>query len=404
MKKRKKVFYFVALFTLLIFSISCASIPINDNKIEQTEQIVETEIEDSVEVLVEPSTPVMEDIPAVSLYKDKRYITHNDLKRFGQFIVIYNDSSDKFVQIDIFDEAMYAKEKTINNLLEEDDKLDYREQIWIDLDEHPSLQKALLEGPERLFVINAFNDLGDLYTKTWNPFLDFWDITIDDSNRIYNYQRDLPEAYSDQLLVANESGYDFISLQISFDNNTIEFLTDFNLSDRKAIVVNLEKFATLKQFIEDNKNQTLILKAIDKDGDFYSYFWNPNYYNWLLRFDESNLDFNLETESSMVNDYVLRLINNSGIDIWYLHIVDDDMLDYETEGMEIIGSRIFFNGESLKFNLDNHNFLNHYRDAQIEDTLTIIAYDQEDGRYVFEWDPLDKRPIELTGWTSFDNF
>jgi hypothetical protein len=106
----------------------------------------------------------------------------------------------------------------------------------------------------------------------------------------------------------------------------------------------------------------------------------------------------------MVNDYVLRLINNSGIDIWYLHIVDDDMLDYETEGMEIIGSRIFFNGESLKFNLDNHNFLNHYRDAQIEDTLTIIAYDQEDGRYVFEWDPLDKRPIELTGWTSFDNF
>jgi hypothetical protein len=279
MKKRKKVFYFVALFTLLIFSISCASIPINDNKIEQTEQIVETEIEDSVEVLVEPSTPVMEDIPAVSLYKDKRYITHNDLKRFGQFIVIYNDSSDKFVQIDIFDEAMYAKEKTINNLLEEDDKLDYREQIWIDLDEHPSLQKALLEGPERLFVINAFNDLGDLYTKTWNPFLDFWDITIDDSNRIYNYQRDLPEAYSDQLLVANESGYDFISLQISFDNNTIEFLTDFNLSDRKAIVVNLEKFATLKQFIEDNKNQTLILKAIDKDGDFYSYFWNPNYYN-----------------------------------------------------------------------------------------------------------------------------
>lgn len=178
MKKRKKVFYFITLFTLLVFSISCASTAVNDNKIEQTEQIIETKIEDSTEVLIEPSTPVVEEAPAVSLYKDKRYITHNDLKRFGQFIVIYNDTSDEFTQLDIFDEAMYAKQKTINNLFKEAEKLDYREQVWIDLDEHPTLQKALLEGSERLFVINAITDNGDFYTKTWNPFLDFWDITM----------------------------------------------------------------------------------------------------------------------------------------------------------------------------------------------------------------------------------
>jgi hypothetical protein len=403
MKKRKKVFYFVALFTLLVFSISCASTPVSDNKIESVAQIIETEIEDSAEILVEPIAPVIEDIPAVSFYKEKRYISNNDLKRFGQFIVIYNGSSDKFVQIDIFDEAMYAKEKTINNLLKEEEPLDYREQIWIDLDEHPALQKALAEEPERLFVINAFTELGDLYTKTWNPFLDFWDISIDDSNRVYYYQRDFPEAYSDQFMVANESGYDFISLQISFDNNVIELLTDFSLSDRKAIVVNLEKLPILKQFIEENINETLKLKAIDKDGDFYSYFWNPNYYDWVIRFSEADIDFNMEVDSSMINDYVLRLVNNSGLDIWYLYIADADMFDYDTEGMEIIGSRILYDGESLKFNLDNHNFLYYYRDAQIDDTLTIIAYDQEDGRYVLEWNPLDKRAIELTGWTSFDD-
>ncbi|MFA7671500.1 MAG: hypothetical protein WCY53_04485 [Sphaerochaetaceae bacterium] len=411
MKKSKKIPYFLTLFVLIAFTLSCATtVEFAEEEViaEQTNSTVNAEVLTTVEEELEApleeyvlSTDV--DKPIITAYKDRRVITANEVERFGQFIVVYNDTDTILTQIDIFDEAMFAENGEIANLLEENEELPYWEEIWIDLDKHSNLKKALSSGPERLFVINALNDDGEMYFRSWNPFLDFWDITLNPDDRIYYYYRTMPAANSGKLLIANETGYDLTSIEVSFGEQKIELLPDSDLIFKKAIVVNLDKLPALEEFI-GNSGRKLIFKATDSDGDLYQYTWFPDdNYEWAIRFNQDHLYFDLEADLDSLNDYVLRIQNNSGLNIWYLYIVDKEMEDYWTEGMEILGYRILFEGSAFKFNLDNHDYLNHFRLAEINDDLTIVAYDDDDGRYVLNWNPIDKRFINLTGYMATDD-
>lgn len=402
MKKGRRLPYFLTLLVLIAFTLSCATTLASTEEEVLAGQInstgnteVLTGVEGALETPFEEFVSSVDvDKPVITAYKDRRFVTLNGVERFGQFIVVYNDTDTILTQIDIFDEAMYGENGEIVNLLEENGEVYYREQIWIDLEKHPKLKQALSSGPERLFVINALNDDGEMYFRTWNPFLDFWEITLTPYNRNYLYYRKMPAANSGKLLIANETGYDFTSVEVSFGEQKMELLSELDLIDRGAIVVNLDKLPALEEFIE-NSGQELIFKAIDSDGDLYQFVWLPDDYEWAILFNQDHLYFNLEADLNALNDYVLRIQNNSGLDIWYLYIVDKYMEEYGTEGMEILGYRILFNGSAFKFNLDNHNFLSYFRLDEIDEDLTILIYDDDDGRYVLNWNPLDRRFINL---------
>ncbi|SDW07340.1 hypothetical protein [Marinobacter mobilis] len=180
-------------------------------------------------------------------------------------------------------------------------------------------------------------------------------------------------AFDGYVEVTNNTGYDIYYLYVSNeerDDWEEDVLGDDVLMDGDTIRVNLRK----------QPSPVFDIRAEDEDGDTYT-VWGLNVAKRDLVLTLDHLDSANEPSGDF--DGYVEVTNNTGYDIYYLYVSNEERDDW---GEDVLGDDILTDGETVRVTV---------RD-EASSVFDIRAEDEDGDTYTI-WDlDISRRDLELT--------
>lgn len=205
----------------------------------------------------------------------------------------------------------------------------------------------------------------------------------------FSLQSTLANAFDGYINVENETGYDIHYLYIS-PANADDWEEDVLEEDI------LENGEEIKVTVEGYKSSIFDVKAVDEDGDSYT-FWDIDVATTDITVTLDDLD---DSDTSDGFDGYIEVTNDTGYDIYYLYVSHEDSDDWEED---VLGDEILESGDSKRINISGYSSSVFDVRAEDEDgdTYTIYGIDVEFDDLNLTLDHLDERSEAGTGFSGY---
>jgi hypothetical protein len=382
--RRFAVLVFVGLLFLLF---SCAS----------TES-VETLAPEVPLVTEAPSTEVAPDVDTspvsiATLVVPKRAAKFIQVPRYGDHLIIGNDTGFTLTRIDVFNAAMYGESTDMENLLGGTllgDQQEYR----VDLSDFPPLATALQSKQDEMFIVNAIDHEGDLYHFAWNPLVDPWNIVVPFS--AYDQGVEEPDVGSqgDVILISNRSGVvlEDLRLEDPFTSpSETDLLADGGMLPGTTVQVAVADVPWIADQLPFDTYGRVVVSAVDELGDSYSKYWYPSSDSWHIEVFAEDLAPVVPIPSG---DQVLTITNTTGTDFWFIHLATEDMYAEDDYGDDLLGNEILYSGESIHIDLSLYPHIWDALNSMDGSIFHLVGFDVEDLPYHLLW-KAQERPWDV---------
>ena len=397
MNKKRVLSFSVILASLVLLLFSCASTP----PVEPLAPIVEESVREAV-VTPDPVEPVaMVPSSKISLIFPDRHVKVRPVARYGDRLVVTNQTGYVLKHFDLFSDAMYLESASMRNLLG-DESLEDRASRDILLKEHPELRAAIEQRDGELLTVNAIDTDGDRYYRTWDPAADSWHIILSLEDIDFSYARTAPENQGDYLEVWNKTGYPLVKLNLEdatiTDFEPEELLGTLVMGPGDIVRIQVSDVPWIASQLPFEVYGRVEVKAVDSDGDSYVKYWHPTTDSWLVELSADDLAWLEPDAPKPSGERLLHVTNNSGFSIWFLYIVatDMDMPDSFTD--DLLGADVLYDGDSMWLDLSQATHLDSYFSSPSEDPVYLVAEDGSGEQFHLPWNPsTDSWKITLTG-------
>ena len=407
MKTIKLSFLFIVFFIVLLFSMSCASVDTDKLESDGTSSVV---AETTEQVVVAAPSVQAEKIPVqvaeeiteatdemilptksiARVIENKRFVTYADVPRYGDYLIISNDTGFSLAQIDIFTEAMYRSSDTMENLIN-DMPLEEGGQRIVKLQEYPELYEALLAKDDSIYIVNAIDTDGDYYVYTWNPATDPWDVVIPFDAYHHAFERPQIPSFGDQIIISNSTANSLEKLYIEIqslegdDVSMVNILDTMLLAPAMTIEISISDMPWVSDQLGENASEIVIITAFAADGTMYQKYWYPAYDNWYIEFTSYDM---VLSQGNLSGPHVLEIENTTDTHIWYVHLVTKDMLDSQVYGEDMLDmTTVLETGQTLMFDLSQHELFPIFLSVVPTEPLYLVGIDASGDAYHLPWDP-----------------
>ena len=342
-------------------SVSCTSTSV----VETPAPIVEEPV---VEVVVSPdpveAAPVTRASKAALTVPD-RYVKVRPVTRYGDRLVVTNQTGYTLNRLDLFSDTMYLNSPYMRNLFG-DEPLADRDSRDIVLDQHPDLKAAVETRDGSLLTLNALDLDGDMYYRAWDPEADPWHIIMTLEDLDYSYMRKAPENQGEYFEVWNKTGYPLVELNLEDTTSLVtdfgpaELLEGFVLAPGEIVRIQVADVPWIASQLPFDVYGRVDVTAKDSDGDSYVKYWHPTSDSWLVELTADDLAWLGPDEPKPSGERQLHVTNNSGLSIWFLYIVAGDMIDLDAYGDDLLGADVLYDGDSMWVDLAQATHLDSY--------------------------------------------
>nr|WP_321264383.1 hypothetical protein [uncultured Sphaerochaeta sp.] len=390
---------------MLLLLVSCATSTTAEPMHEiESEVVFPISIEDLSTTSPETETPIAAlDAPdeqqnsIAQLIKPKRVFHYGDVPRYGEYLIVSNETGYTLVQLDIFNESMYRSNDQMDNLLEPEALIHHGQQR-IALFKFPLLQQALEQQGKESYSVNAIDIDGDRYSFSWLPETDSWNIEITEDELTFSFDDvTIPPSQGDYFLITNGTEYPLSALYVIDPTDNDEIASTNLLGDMVLLPTRIVHIATddvpwiADQLPFDTYGRVEIL-AEDTDGDIYKRLWFPTTDIWNIELTIANLQYDVSLDT-----YELYVENNTNFDIWYLYLATDEYYDVYAFGEDLLEDSILYAGESTYITLSQFSHLNELLASDSDEPLHLVGLDLDNEEYHLLWSPHDDGwSIELT--------
>ena len=388
---------------LLLFSCTTTSTDESMHEIE-SEAIFPVSIEDLSTTAPETEAPIAalyapdeQQTSIAQLIKPKRVFHYGDVPRYGEYLIVSNETGYTLVQLDIFNESMYHSSDQMDNLLEPEALIHHGQQR-IALCKFPLLQQALEQQGTESYSVNAIDIDGDRYSFSWLPETDSWNIEITEDELTFSLADiTLPPPQGDYFLITNGTEYPLSALYVidPTKNNEIastNLLGDMILLPTRIVHIATDDVPWIADQLPFDTYGRVEIQAEDTDGDLYRRLWFPTTDIWNIELTIADLQYDVS-----IDTHELYVENNTSIDIWYLYLATEEYYDVHAYGDDLLEDSILYAGESTYINLSQFSHLNELLATDIDEPLHLVGLDLDNKEYHLLWSPYDDGwSIELT--------
>lgn len=409
MKKHTMAFLLLICIGMLLTLSACANTSIIDKSpelqektVENTEFVLDSHAEEQPPEPVAPSEPheITTEQSIAAIVTPERYIKHELLTRYGQYIQVSNETGFPITRLDLFNDSMYRTSSEMGNLLG-DAVLEDAQQVYIYLPDYPALEQALQKKDNNPFYLNALDIDGDLYYLEWLPETDPWYIAIPFDALDYTFQalsNDPPEGV---IFIENQTGYPLHALFLrdpvfsaSIDleselttRDATNLLGSMVLQSGTRVQIASEDVPWISEQLPFNAYGRVEIIAQDNEGDFYSKTWYPTTDRWIITvtlddlsygdpFDQTYFTTDIETLESN-----LQILNSTEHDIWYLYALTSIMYEHEELGSDILGDGIWFQNDILGVDIFQLPHIQSWLVENPQQPIHLLGYTVEDVEY-----------------------
>jgi len=391
--------------SLLLLLVSCATSTTAEPMHEiESEAVFPVSIEDLSTTAPETEAPIAAlDTPdeqqnsIAQLIKPKRVFRYGDVPRYGEYLIISNETGYTLVQLDIFNESMYRSSDQMDNLLEPESLIHHGQQR-IALFKFPLLQQALEQQGTDSYSVNAIDIDGDRYSFSWLPETDSWNIEITEDELTFSLEDiTIPPPQGDYFLITNGTEYPLSALYVIDPTKNNEIASTNLLGDMVLLPTRIVHIATddvpwIADQLPFDTYGRVEIQAEDTDGDLYRRLWFPTTDIWNIELTIADLQYDVSLDT-----YELYVENNTNFDIWYLYLATEEYYDVHAYGDDLLEDSILYAGDSTYINLSQFSHLSELLATDIDEPLHLIGLDLDNEEYHLLWSPHDNGwSIELT--------
>nr|WP_319475079.1 hypothetical protein [uncultured Sphaerochaeta sp.] len=390
---------------LLLLLVSCATSPTAEPMHEIESEAISPALIEAAPSLA-PETETLRtalDAPQTSiaqLIKPKRVFRYGDVPRYGEYLIISNETGYTLVQLDIFNESMYRLSDQMDNLLEPEALIHHGQQR-IALFKFPLLQQTLEQQGTESYAVNAIDIDGDRYSFSWLPETDSWNIEITEDELTFSLEDvTIPPPQGDYFLITNGTEYPLSALYVidPTKNNEIastNLLGDMILLPTRIVHIATEDVPWIADQLPFDTYGRVEIRAEDTDGDMYQRLWFPTTDIWNIELTIA--DFQYDSLPLSPDTHELYVENNTSLNIWYLYLATEEYYDVHAYGDDLLEDNILYAGDSTYINLSQFSHLSELLATDIDEPLHLIGLDLDNEEYHLLWSPSgDGWSIELT--------
>lgn len=401
MKRRIQSILFLSLVISVFLLSSCSSTAKVEQPVVPVQEAISTPEQETESEIVAPVAAVedvaTETVMAIAMpLGDQRYVRTIPVQRYGDRLVVTNRTGYPLVSFDLFNDLMYLSDDASVNLLGEEVLEDQASRVIL-LADHPALKEAIESKGESDFILNAKDSDGDMYFRTWKAQSDPWNIIITFDDHDYEYSRPVPPSQGDHVDIVNATGYALQDLFLEEPTNSqgqqpVDLLGTSLFPAGSTVRIQTADMPWIAEQLPFDVYGKVLVTAQDTDGDYYRKTWYPTTDIWRIDLTLEDLDRSSPHSPKMTGERQLFLSNESSIDIWYLHVVTEEMLADERFGDDLLGMDILDQADTMWIDLSTHEQIGQYLDAGRSEPLYLVAFDLMDNLYRMSWTP------SVDGW------
>ena len=319
----------------------------------------------------------------------------------GDYFLITNNTGYALTEVYIYSVAMMMAGEYGPNLLNGELLYD-QESVKVSPKEMSGLAEPIYEATDQSLYLIAVDVDGDQYATDWDPDVESWNILID-FEHIVAVEPEEPTYLGDFFQITNNTGYDLHYLDIYSDAMLEESKEGFNLLGDEILYdggffrIYPHEYTDLAKAIYEDEGEVLHIEMFDEDDDYYYRDWVPDEESWDVEITIGDFVDTEQLHAEVYGDF-FQVINDTGYEIWYLFLVTEEMLEAQEVGEDLLPAWLLFDGESVAIYPDEFPGLKELLYAKSGETFYLIAYDEDDYRYMKEWTPdTDSWDIVVSG-------